>query len=303
MTPATRKRHPGRRLAGFTIVEMIMTMVITAIVAGMVSVFIAGPVKGYVDGARRAALTDAADLSLRRLSREMRVALPNSLRVTAAADGNYYVEFIVTRGGGAFSPTSGFFGGSTNCATTPANCQFAVTSPMPGNPALASGASGDLIVINNTNSSDTTSQYNAYACGSLANCNIAQVSNVAGSTVTLKPGASGFNVFGFPAPSTSRFQVVPFGIQAVTYSCPIAPAKGALVRYWNYGLNGTPAAAIAAATAGSSSTTMANNASCSVAYPATAQSFGVLIVTLTLTDSAGVESVTLMREIHQDNTP
>ncbi len=298
---------PRARQAGFTLIEMVMAMVLTGILAGIVAQIIMGPVKGYFDSARRAELTDAADLALRRLSRELRHSVPNSLRISDSAgnvgscvSGTCYIEYIATSGGGAYSTSPGFFGGTASCLLTPANCQLNVTSPMPSNPAMAVG---DYIVLNNTNNNDLTSQYNAYACGSLVNCNISRVSSIAGSLTTLTAGGSGLSVFGFPAPSSSRFQVVPGNTKAVIYACAVAPGKGTLKRYWNYGLLGTPAAAAAAATSGGSSTTVASNASCRVSYPASAQTFGVLIVSLTLTDSSGIDSVTLMREIHVDNTP
>lgn len=302
--PSTR---PGTRQAGFTLIEMIMAMVLTGILAGIVAQIIMGPVKGYFDSARRAVLTDTADLALRRLTRELRHGVPNSLRISDSAgnvgscvSGTCYIEYIASSGGGAFSASTGFFAGLTTCLVTPANCQLTVTSPMPSNPAMVVG---DFIVLNNTNSNDAASQYNAYACASLANCNISRVTSIAGSLATLTAGGSGLNVFGFPAPSTSRFQVVPGNTKAVIYACSISPSKGTMRRYWNYGLYGSPSAAVAAATGGSSSAIMATNVGCSVSYPASAQTFGVLIVSLTLTDSSGVDSVTLMREIHVDNTP
>lgn len=305
ITTSTTRSRPHQ--AGFTLIEMIMAMVLTGILAGIVAQIIMGPVKGYFDASRRAALTDAADLALRRLTRELRHSVPNSLRLSDSAgnvgscvSGTCYIEYIASSGGGAFSAGSGFFSGLTTCLVTPANCRLTVTSPMPSNPAVAVG---DYIVLNNTNNNDLTSQYNAYACALLVNCNISRVTSLASSLLTLAAGSSGFNVFGFPAPSTSRFQVVPGGTKAVLYACTMAPGKGPMTRYWNYGLNGTPAAAVAAATGGGASALMASNVGCRVSYPASAQTFGVLIVSLTLTDSNGVDSVTLMREIHVDNTP
>jgi MSHA biogenesis protein MshO len=308
----TVARHPTRFRrdhAGFTLLEMILTMTVTAVLAGMVSTFIVGPVKGYFDSARRAVLTDTADLVLRRITRGVRQGVPSSLRISDSAgnvgscvSGTCYIEYIATSGGGAYTTSTGFFGGSTTCAVTPANCQLTVTSTMPTNPAITSGASGDYIVINNSTNSDTTSQYNAYACASLTNCNYARVSSIASNTVTLAAGGTGYNVFGYPGPSSSRFQVVPNGTKAVLFACPIS-SSGTMRRYWNYGFNSTPAAAVTAATGGGSSTIMATNATCSVSFPSSTQVFGVLIVSLTLTDSTSGESVTLMREIHVDNTP
>jgi MSHA biogenesis protein MshO len=299
----------GSRHAGFTLIELVIAMTLTAIVVGVVGQIILGPVQSYFASARRAELTDAADLVLRRLTREVRQGVPNSLRISDSAgnvgscvSGTCFIEFIASSGGGAFTTSSSFFGGSTTCAVTPSNCQMTVTSPLPSNPAITSGASGDYIVVNNTNNNDSTSQYNAYACASLANCNYARVSSIAGSVLTLAANGSGYNVFGFPGPSTSRFQVVPNATKAVIYACPItgSSASASLYRYWNYGFR---SAAATAAPGSGSSAIMAGSATCKVSYPASAQVFGVLIVSLTLTDSRGVDSVTLMREIHVDNTP
>ncbi|NCN89388.1 MAG: prepilin-type N-terminal cleavage/methylation domain-containing protein, partial [Gallionella sp.] len=53
---------------GFTLIEMIVVIVITGIIAGIVAIFIKAPVQGYVDSARRAELTDIADTAVRRLA-------------------------------------------------------------------------------------------------------------------------------------------------------------------------------------------------------------------------------------------
>ncbi|MDZ7642983.1 MAG: hypothetical protein U5K76_01360 [Woeseiaceae bacterium] len=48
------------------------------------AVFIAGPVAGFDDQTRRAELTDLAENALRRVARDVRRALPNSVRVTSS---------------------------------------------------------------------------------------------------------------------------------------------------------------------------------------------------------------------------
>ncbi len=60
---------------------MIVVIAITGVLAAAVAVFIKNPVEGYVDAVRRADLTDLADTALRRMTRDVRTALPNSLRV------------------------------------------------------------------------------------------------------------------------------------------------------------------------------------------------------------------------------
>ena len=95
------RRSIPRRQTGFTLSEAIMVIAITGILAGIVVVFISGPVTGYLDTARRAELTDQADVALRRITRDVHLALPNSLRV-AGAGGINYIEFIMTTSGGRY---------------------------------------------------------------------------------------------------------------------------------------------------------------------------------------------------------
>ena len=65
---------------GFTLIELIMVIVITGIIAGMISIFISKPMEGYVDVSNRAELVDAADSALQMMARDIRSALPNSIR-------------------------------------------------------------------------------------------------------------------------------------------------------------------------------------------------------------------------------
>jgi MSHA biogenesis protein MshO len=51
-------RHPHRPTRGFTLVEAVMVIAITGVVAAMVASFVRKPVDAYVDLARRAELTD-----------------------------------------------------------------------------------------------------------------------------------------------------------------------------------------------------------------------------------------------------
>lgn len=83
---------------GFTLAEVVMVIAITGIIAAMAAVFIRKPIEGFVDATRRAAMADAADTALRRISRELHEALPNSVRV----DSSTALEFLHVRSGGRY---------------------------------------------------------------------------------------------------------------------------------------------------------------------------------------------------------
>ena len=79
------------RSAGFTLIEMIMVIIITAVLGTIISRIISRPVEGFVDISRRAELVDIAEVSLRKISREVRLALPNSVRLRNNAATNLQV--------------------------------------------------------------------------------------------------------------------------------------------------------------------------------------------------------------------
>jgi len=268
-----------------------MVMVITGVLAGMVAVFIAKPVEGYVDSVKRAELTDAADTALRRLARDVRLALPNSLRVTTSASSNY-IEFIMTSAGGRYRDVSdGSSGGNALDYTNAINKSLDVLGPLPS--PLASGASGDYIVVLNLGPGYAPAE--AYAGG-----NRAQIASVAGSTITLAANPFAAQVPPLPSPN-SRFQVVPFDTQAVKFICPkTTTTPGNLMRYWQYGFADT----LATTPATGSSALLVANATCTVSYAQNAQQRnGIVTINLTLTDPTNQESVSLFHQIHVDNSP
>lgn len=284
-------------------IEAIVAMVILGIIAAMVAVFIRRPVEGYIDAVRRAELTDAADSVLRRLTRDVRLALPNSLRIRddatvgACAVGTCYIEFIYTSGGGRYRDTGDgstageilkFGTGTSSCATA-SNCAFDVLGPMPA-------AAGDQIVVYNLGPGYGPA--NAYDCtGATPNCNRATVGGVVGNRITLAANRFGTQSPPLPSPN-SRFQVVPAGVGAVTYSCPIA-AAGATTRFWGYPL----AAAQPFPPAGGSSAAMLANATCVVDYVTVDARTGLLFVRLNVIDPSSGDTVSVFQQIHVDNSP
>ena len=128
---------------GFTLVEAIAVLVITGILAAIVAVFIRAPVEGYFDTVRRSHLTDTADTALRRISRDIRLALPNSIRVTNNA-GKLYMEFLQTRSGGRYRAEPNQTGGGDILDfTSGSDASFDVLGPA------VPVAAGDHIIVYN----------------------------------------------------------------------------------------------------------------------------------------------------------
>ena len=279
------------RSAGFTLIEIVMVIVIIGIISGMVAVFVVKPVQGYIDAVHRAELTDSADVALRRLTRDVRLALPNSLRVMTSG-GHHYIEFIMTTNGGRYRDTTDGSTAGNFLSWTSANLTFDVLGPMPSSPALAVN---DYIVVYNLGTGYAPAD--AYAAADpCTNCNRAKVSGISANVVTLSTNPFAGQSPPLPSPN-ARFQIVPGGTKAVTYVCPTTTA-GNLSRYANYGFNA------AQALPSGTPSTLAANATCTVDYTPTATGRnGLLYIELKLTDSTSGESVTLFQQIHVDNAP
>jgi MSHA biogenesis protein MshO len=267
-------RFPKRRVLGVTLIEMVIVISITAVIAGSVAVFISRPFEGYIDSSRRAELSDIADTALRRMTRDLRSALPNSVRITTAS-GVTYLEYLQTSGGGRYRAELDSGGGGNVLSFAAADNAFDVIGTLP--PLSA----GDSIVI-----------YNVAFTGTVGNAyfgdNRGSYASTAGSTINLSPS----KLFPYPSPG-KRFQVVQ---HAVTYGCD--PATGELRRYWNYGISaGQP-----------TPPTTANNAllataitACDFSYTETGARTGV--VRLALTVERNLEKVRLFQQVNVSNAP
>ena len=277
---------------GFTLIEMIMVIVITGILASVVAVFITKPVQGYVDSVRRAELTDAADVTLRRMTRDVRLALPNSLRTVAGG-----FEFIMTKSGGRYredtdGSTCGNFIYSTDidCAPgveTASENDFDVLGAMPA----ISG--GDRIVVYNLGAGFAPAD--AYGGG-----NVATVSGAVAIAANPVPLAANPFPTSPPLPSPdARFQVVGSADLVVRYTC----AGGVLTRFAGCSL-ATPSVCPGSGAVLAGSAATEPKASCTIDYSSAATGrSGLLLVTLTLTDTPSGEAVSLFQQIHVDNAP
>jgi len=280
-------RSTGPRHAfGFTLVEAVLVIMLTGVVAVMAGSFIRAPMASYVDVSRRAELGDAADLALRRIAREVQGALANSVRVDAT---NTLLEFLPVSAAGRYraAPGTGGTGDDLDFGSS-TDGSFDVLGPG------VTVASGDHLVIYNLGlpGADAYSGESRRALTSVG-------SGLA--TLSFVPGGVQFP---FASPS-SRFQIV---ATPVTFACtPGGGGSGSVRRYGGYAIQSAqPVTAGAAPLAG---LTGINNAlligkveSCSFVYNAgISPRNGLLTLTLKLT--AGGESVTLMHQVQVDNSP
>ncbi len=269
---AMASRADRVRARGFTLTEAIMVIVITGILAGMVAVFIQKPVQGFFDTARRATLVDAADTALRRISRDLHDALPNSIRLT----GTTALEFLHVRSAGRYreqiAPPPTAAGDILDFTAN--DTSFDVLGPA------VSVQSGDSVVVYNLGVAGS----DAYAGTSLRVAAApfgAALANVAITSATPFPFAS-------PA---GRFQVVD---TPVSYVC----SGTQMQRYSGYAIASTQPVPPAG-----SGTLVANKLStCSFTY-ATGPSQREALVTVSLVLTDGVETVSLLYQVHVNNAP
>lgn len=195
---------------GFTLVELVMVIMLMGIIGVSSILFIKTAVDGNVAMERRSRLTDQADSALRRMSREVKSSVPNSIRTP----GSQCFELIPTSGGGRYRMESDTVAaGSIPLDTSGPSTGFDVLSGMTKVPAV-----GDWVVIGNQDPSDVYSGLNS-----------AQLTSVTVPAATAGKLRLGFASTQFPAGyDGGRFVIVPNngGNQSVTYVC--AGADGTL---------------------------------------------------------------------------
>jgi len=265
---------------GFTLIELILVIVVGGIVAAMTTSILTLPINAYVDSSRRANLTSIADMAMKRMQRDIRSALPNSIRVSA--DGQT-LELLHVVDAGRYRAT------------------------------LADDASGDILdFTRNDTSFDVLGDLQNIDAINMANAKLVVYplgttgSNpYAGDNISMLTNASSassihFNSLQFPLASPQqRFFIID---TPISYHCnlnPAEPKNKVLMRYQGYPIQINQP--IPPTNGGSIQTNYL--ASCEFSYSLGSSTRSSLVtVSLTLTDDAG-ESVKLIQQIHVVNQP
>ncbi len=141
---------------GFTLIELIIVIVITGVLSVGITNFVGSTSKGYVDTADRQRMASAMVVASEVISRSLRTALPNSVRIGGGATNNCIELVPVLRGGyyvsipkatAAASFTAVAMGNAAaqtgQIAVYPVS-QDAVYSPSDVNPAVLTAAAATV---------------------------------------------------------------------------------------------------------------------------------------------------------------
>jgi len=284
---------------GFTLIEAIAVILILGIILAGVAVFMQKPVQGYVSATARARLADTADTALRRIGRDIRLALPNSVRVDASG---LFVEFIPIKTGGRYVQNDACFSTGCTSVTTQGDILTNVT--------ITTGS--DLVAIYNqynnsgNDCSAATGIYSAY-CGH----GLAVLTAATGAGTTSDTLSFANTIFVPPGGSPTR-RVFIVAASPVTYACDAG--AGTLWRISGYARQASQPVSLASGvlSGASSKVPLATNVTCPVIVAGTtpprfsyaggaAERNSLLSAWITLSSQG--ETVSLLHQIHVDNTP
>jgi MSHA biogenesis protein MshO len=278
---------------GFTLVELVVTIVVSSVVVAFMAMFIVTPMSIYTSQTRRAALVDAADSALRFIGRDLRAALPNSVRVSTSGSVTA-LELLATADGARYQDSGPLSNPALALDRTAADGAFATTVPF------------TQLTLPWTSNAYFLSIYNVGVSGADA-YQMVNVITPAGTTISISAGATANQnlvtlspafQFAFGSPGQRVFLVS----GPVTYLCDTSAAT--LTRYTGYTIASTqPANAAALNAAGASSALVANSvAGCQFALSAgTAQRNGLATLTLQIAQSG--ETVRLLHQVEVVNAP
>lgn len=287
MRALTFSASAGQR--GFTLIELILVIVLSAIVGVMVSTVLSRPLEGFVAQSRRAELVDIGASALNRMQRDIRQAVPGSLRVSA--DGQA-LELLLIHSGGRYLPNRADGVNLSFSATPEAQCNGPQVAGVPACDVLqvfaadfAPPAAGWLVIASSPFSWVVSNPGNITPTGT-SFTRLADSADYPGiSLVRVTPPGGDF---AFAAASPQRR--IYFADRVVGYRC----SGGLLLRYEHDQLQATLPAALPA-----TGRLQADRVeSCNFGYSSASG-----LATLRLNIGAAGESIRLAQQVQVNNAP
>ena len=286
-------RRRSDRQTGVTLIELVVTIAVGSAVVAFMAMFIVGPMNAYSAQARRAELVDDADSALRFMERDLRQALPASVRV-GSSGSIVALELLATLDGARYRDSGPLTDATRELDFTAADGAFATTVPF------------SQLTLPWSSSTAYLSIYNVGVPGADA-YSAANVITPAGSTITISAGATANENLVTLSPAF-RFAYGSPGKRVYLVSGPVSylcdTRAGTLMRYAGYGIQAAQPMSPAVLTgAGATAARVAADiGACQFTFSTgTAQRNALVTLTMQLTRSG--ESVQLLREVQLANSP
>ncbi len=284
------------RQAGFSLIELIVVVVLLGVLASGAGMLIANPIEAYQAQVRRQQLVDQGEMALRRIARDVRRALPNSIRTTSVGAGSA-LEMVNTVDGARYRDEFGgtYIGDADYVLDfASADTVFNLLGPLRNATAISAN---NRVVIYNTSINIYTEAVDVDNQGIITPAGITVgVANL-GALLTREDQITLSAPFLFTQQSPG--QRLFFVDSSISYICD--PTNNQILRYAGYGFRGTQPTASVDFGVGSGKVVSALSG-CSFSYSTgSAQRGGILTVEITISDSG--ETVSLLHQIHVVNVP
>ena len=289
---------------GFTLVELVMVIALAGAVAVLISTALSRPLEGFVAQSRRAELVDLAAGALNRMARDIRLAVPNSVRVRGSGE----IEMLNVLDAGRYRPNRvggdglQFAPGTAPACTANFNAlsgvgQCSAFQVLAGGLNLAGARWLVVYNIGTQSGGNPVAGANVWAAAGAGGAHVISPDGSSFASASLlgdetlltvtPPAGASFN-FAYASPQR-RFYLAD---QVVGYRCDLA--SGQLLRFTRS--ERTPAYS------GSSALQASHVTGCSLAYqPGSSQRAALVSLRLQLTLEG--ESIELFQQVHVDNAP